>query len=503
VTDTDTLISYLRSPNEDVRRRASAQLAKSSDPNTGARVAELLSDSVGWAVAAAVDILGDRADAETTDALERFADIDDRFDLVWRARHALQAIAGRVPPGRPDAAAMRRAYSPEFVIDAMTWRSAADWTLPGPDGDGFVIAVLPPFHAELLVVVSHGGVALWFQQSPLWAGIHEHGRWYPSAYRMVLTDDRTTVEQFGALVETGFDGEDSAFGADGVTLGGHRVESGKRRPLPQRWLTEGPLAELLLAVRTLGMDVASHELEFDRLQDLGVYLGVRLEVSFTDFPVPAVGLSGSCDGEAFANVLQRHPRAPMIVDLTRLRFLAPDLVPQFASWLDAGDAQVIGERTNPYLASLPRLHASWIDALGATTDATGPLELIGYWTADEGDGLPHPNDFIAEASDSKVENDLADLLDDGIPYRYFMGFSPCRICGKHNGSAELTDGRFAWPEGLSHYVRDHHVQLPPAITHVIRPRPSVEAGRWLIPSMLAGRERSTSLWIDAMGAERG
>jgi hypothetical protein len=41
-----------------------------------------------------------------------------------------------------------------------------------------------------------------------------------------------------------------------------------------------------------------------------------------------------------------------------------------------------------------------------------------------------------------------------------MGRSKCRLCGKPNGSGEFTDGTYAWPEGLAHYVYDHSVRLP-------------------------------------------
>jgi len=49
------------------------------------------------------------------------------------------------------------------------------------------------------------------------------------------------------------------------------------------------------------------------------------------------------------------------------------------------------------------------------------------------------------------------------------GFSTCRICGKPNGCAELTDGTYLWPEGLAHYVEDHAVRLPREIVeHVLQ-----------------------------------
>jgi hypothetical protein len=55
---------------------------------------------------------------------------------------------------------------------------------------------------------------------------------------------------------------------------------------------------------------------------------------------------------------------------------------------------------------------------------------------------------------------VTDYLERGHLVRDFMGASPCRICGKPNGSAELTDGTYIWPSGLSHYTSEHSVRLP-------------------------------------------
>jgi len=74
-----------------------------------------------------------------------------------------------------------------------------------------------------------------------------------------------------------------------------------------------------------------------------------------------------------------------------------------------------------------------------------------------------------------------------------MGYSTCRICGQLNGTSELTDGRFIWPEGLPHDVRDHQVALPQSISDELRPRPSVANDRWIIPTIAAHLPRS-SLW---------
>ena len=58
---------------------------------------------------------------------------------------------------------------------------------------------------------------------------------------------------------------------------------------------------------------------------------------------------------------------------------------------------------------------------------------------------------------------VAEYLRNGLIARACMRLSPCRICGKPNGSLELTDGELLWPEGLVHYVEDHNVRLPRGI----------------------------------------
>ena len=55
---------------------------------------------------------------------------------------------------------------------------------------------------------------------------------------------------------------------------------------------------------------------------------------------------------------------------------------------------------------------------------------------------------------------VAAYLDAAPAVRSFRGYSPCRICGINNGSAERSDGSYLWPEGLAHYVRTHAVKLP-------------------------------------------
>jgi len=59
---------------------------------------------------------------------------------------------------------------------------------------------------------------------------------------------------------------------------------------------------------------------------------------------------------------------------------------------------------------------------------------------------------------------LAAYLDSGQVYEKYRGYSSCRFgCGiDHSlmGANDLTDGKWVWPEGLSHYIRVHSVLLP-------------------------------------------
>ena len=55
---------------------------------------------------------------------------------------------------------------------------------------------------------------------------------------------------------------------------------------------------------------------------------------------------------------------------------------------------------------------------------------------------------------------IGEYLQRGTRVNQMRGLSPCRFCERHNGSAELTDGVYCWPEGLAHYVSEHDVRLP-------------------------------------------
>lgn len=91
------------------------------------------------------------------------------------------------------------------------------------------------------------------------------------------------------------------------------------------------------------------------------------------------------------------------------------------------------------------------------------LRLIGYWRDDQHPEYPDPHDLVDPSWDQDDRFVVAGYLKSGTYIRHFMGLSPCRFCGQHNGASEYTDGILVWPEGLSHYIEDHDVRLPRAI----------------------------------------
>ena len=92
------------------------------------------------------------------------------------------------------------------------------------------------------------------------------------------------------------------------------------------------------------------------------------------------------------------------------------------------------------------------------------LTLIGYWKGERDPDWPDPRAFVDDAWDSRERDLIADHLGTGLEVPWTAaGFSRCRFCGQRNGSVELTDGIYVWPEGLQHYVERHAVRLP----HVI------------------------------------
>jgi hypothetical protein len=116
--------------------------------------------------------------------------------------------------------------------------------------------------------------------------------------------------------------------------------------------------------------------------------------------------------------------------------------------------------------------------------AAGPaVRLLGFWASPGSDGLPDPGDLVDTGWDADERRWVADYLDRGQIAAEFMGASRCKLCARVNGSRDLTDGAYLWPEGLAHYVLEHGVRLPAEfLAHIERRLQELEAlerdGSW-------------------------
>lgn len=97
-----------------------------------------------------------------------------------------------------------------------------------------------------------------------------------------------------------------------------------------------------------------------------------------------------------------------------------------------------------------------------------PVRAIGYWRSQWQPDLPNPLDFVDRDWSPAERDRVIDHLDGGQEFAAWRGISNCRFCNRMNGSRCLTDGIFVWPEGFSHYLREHGV------------RPDEEFVRWVL-----------------------
>ncbi|GAB3832418.1 hypothetical protein [Hymenobacter jeollabukensis] len=89
---------------------------------------------------------------------------------------------------------------------------------------------------------------------------------------------------------------------------------------------------------------------------------------------------------------------------------------------------------------------------------------LGFWYSFYEPELPAPSAFIDQQWDAAERQGVVDYLRQGQELRCWMGYSWCRFhCGipdSNIGAADMTDGTYCWPAGLTHYVEHHHVRLP-------------------------------------------
>lgn len=91
------------------------------------------------------------------------------------------------------------------------------------------------------------------------------------------------------------------------------------------------------------------------------------------------------------------------------------------------------------------------------------LAVLGWWfRADAPSELPLPQRLVGGMTAAQRTAVLA-YLRAGQSLVTYPDASYCRFaCGIGElGRADLTDGRYVWPDGLAHYVEQHDVRLPP------------------------------------------
>lgn len=85
---------------------------------------------------------------------------------------------------------------------------------------------------------------------------------------------------------------------------------------------------------------------------------------------------------------------------------------------------------------------------------------IGFWFSKNDIELPFPRINSCNLSEKDKFKVIKFLNDSDHKKAGTFGYSQCRICGIINGSSDIYDDIFEWPEGLSHYVLEHNVGLP-------------------------------------------
>lgn len=110
-----------------------------------------------------------------------------------------------------------------------------------------------------------------------------------------------------------------------------------------------------------------------------------------------------------------------------------------------------------------------------------PMKALGYWAAPHLSNvtalgldysqshLPVAQDFVDTDWQPNERDRVVRYLEAGKEKHAWRGWSDCRFCSKHNGSRCLTDGHYVWPEGFSHYLKEHGVKPDDEfIQHVAR-----------------------------------
>jgi hypothetical protein len=107
------------------------------------------------------------------------------------------------------------------------------------------------------------------------------------------------------------------------------------------------------------------------------------------------------------------------------------------------------------------------------------LIKVGYWRPVQPEhplvglvwlltGLPDPRKCVDVEWDPRERELVIRHLQAGKRVEAWFGDSQCRICGISNGSCDLSDGVYVWPEGFAHYLQAHQVRPPPEFIRHVR-----------------------------------
>jgi hypothetical protein len=99
------------------------------------------------------------------------------------------------------------------------------------------------------------------------------------------------------------------------------------------------------------------------------------------------------------------------------------------------------------------------------------LTCVGWWCGED-PALPDPRNLVDLEWEKSDRDAIVRYLRSGRRLTAYQGYSTCRFrCGvpeDQMGDADVTDGRWVWPEGLAHYVETHGVRLPDEFVADIR-----------------------------------
>jgi hypothetical protein len=115
-----------------------------------------------------------------------------------------------------------------------------------------------------------------------------------------------------------------------------------------------------------------------------------------------------------------------------------------------------------HVLASPRLLGYWRELLPEGAEPWMSQQQAEHWELLRQQGLrwPDPVRFVDPAWAGEERTVVIRHLSIGVLVNQYRGLSRCRFCGSLNGSAELMDGAYCWPEGLAHYVSEHQVRPP-------------------------------------------